>query len=174
MIGGPKGAAIGAIGGGIIGGFSGGAQEDADKQRQAAIQQAMAEQEQIRRQMARKQEEDLAKTMAFYGPAMGALEHLYGIPASAFSPPPGQPARTGTFNGMPATAAPIRPEFAGQVRNLSATKPLVGAQRMGTLRPGLQASAMGRQMPVAPPPAPPPTTLPPGAYNPWVNPWNRS
>jgi hypothetical protein len=165
------GTAIGAVGGALVGGFSGGAQDDANNQRNAAVNQAMADQERIRRDSAAQREVDLQRTMAFYGPALQQLEHLYGIPMSAWGQglPQNQQrgqVKTGMINGMPVSQAPMRPQFAGQMSNLGGTiKPIQGLQS-AQMRPAFQPMGMNSRMaprpPAAAPPPPPVNPFGPG------------
>jgi hypothetical protein len=178
-IGGPKGAAIGAIGGGFIGGFSGGEQEEADRQRQEAMVLAQQQQEINRRQSEEQRQQDLYTTMAFYGPALQSLEHLYGIPVSAWgrgapgnSPPPTRAMDAPMASGMSPIRAIRGLKSMGLWDQLSGAAPIPPGspviprmQETGTLRPGFAATPF-RPAGSAPPVAPTPPRPTPG-------PWKR-
>lgn len=140
MTAGPWGALAGGIGGGFLGGRAGAEQNKADATRRGALDQAIASQGDMSRDMNAQRERDLANTMGFYGPSLQALEHLYGIPMSAWGQglpqnrPAGPPPQTGMVNGMPAQAAPMRPEMATMFDKPvgGALKPLPGVQRAPT------------------------------------------
>jgi hypothetical protein len=180
MIGGPKGAAIGAIGGGIIGGISGGEQESADRQRQEAMVTAQQQQEINRRLAEEQRQQDLHTTMAFYGPALQSLEHLYGIPMSAWgsgapgnSPPPTRAMDAPmSSSGMSPIRAIRGLKSMGLWDQLSGAAPIPPGspvrppmQQTGTLKPGFAAT------PFRPAGSPPPASSPtppkrmPGAWS---------
>jgi hypothetical protein len=175
MIGGPKGAAIGAIGGGIIGGFSGGDREAADKQRQEAMVLAQQQQEINRRQSEEQRQQDLHTTMAFYGPALQSLEHLYGIPMSAWgrgapgnSPPPTRAMDAPMASGMSPIRAIRGLKSMGLWDQLSGAAPIPPGspviprmQQTGTLRPGFATTPFRQAGSPAPAPARPPSPPPP-------------
>ena len=132
----------GGIPGAIAGHYAGKEQDRAEQIQQAAMQDAIQRQDQLRREMEARRERDLANTMGFYTPALQSLEHLYGIPMSAWGQGlpanrPVTPPRQGFVNGMPAQAAPLRPEFQGMA------KPLGGMN--APLPPGVTSMPMRPQ-----------------------------
>lgn len=143
MIGGPVGAVVGGAAGGFLGGRAGAEQEQADATRRAGLDQAIAGQDTLRREMEARRQQDLERTMAFYGPALQALERLYGIPMSAWGEGLPQnaraamaPPRQGMLNGQAVNIANPRPEFSNMLRPLGgAPTPVPGVQKMATLRP---------------------------------------
>lgn len=141
MTGNPYAMAGGALAGGYIGGRAGAEQERADATRQAAMDQAIASQGGLQREMEARRQQDLERTMALYGPALQELERLYGVPMSAWGQAIPQnaraamaPPRQGMLNGQPVNIANRRPEF----QNLpvsSRPTPIQGLQKVGNLRP---------------------------------------
>lgn len=172
MIGGPKGAAIGAIGGGIIGGFSGGEQAAADRQRQEAMVLAQQQQEINRIRDQEQRQQDIDRTMALYGPALQSLEHLYGIPMSAWGAalPQNRPPTTRAVDaplggGLSPNRAIRGIKALGYWDQLTGAAPIPPGspvkphmQQIGTPKPGITATPFR--------PVPPPSSYqPPG----WVS-----
>lgn len=82
------GAGAGALLGGLTGLFSGhGARSAADTQR-AALDDAMKRLQQFSIQQQQKRQQDLSKTMAFYGPAEAYLKSIYSRPPEPSMRPP--------------------------------------------------------------------------------------
>lgn len=169
----------GALVGGVIGGFSGGEQDAADKQRREAM--LLAQQQQaIDANNAREQREiDLHRTMSLYGPALQSLEHLYGIPMSAWGPaaPGNSPPPTRAIDGPMSVGAPGR--VISSLKKMGLWDQLTGAapippgspvipkmQSIGALKPGIGVTPF-KPAPAASP-APRPRTP---AYGPAA--WGR-
>lgn len=80
LLGGPGGAAVGAGLGGGVGYLQGhGARSAADQQR-ASLDDAMKRLQQFSIQQQQNRQQDLQKTMAFYGPAENYLKSIYSRP----------------------------------------------------------------------------------------------
>lgn len=99
QIGGPWGAAIGG-GLGLLGGFLGsnGANE-AKQAQQRALDDAMKRLQQFSVQQQQNRQQDLQKTMAFYGPADQYLHSIYSQPPPAPNPTVPRGPRLGVLGG---------------------------------------------------------------------------
>lgn len=143
MIGGPIGALVGGGGGFLAGGYAGGAQNQADQTRRDAMDQAIDQQAALQRQQMSQRQRDIQNTMAFYGPVLKSLEHLYGIPAGSWGPGApggGPPPRSGMFQGMPVSIAQMRPEFQGMFSSpMRAAPPTLAGVTRAPSRPGIES-----------------------------------
>lgn len=124
----------GGIPGGIGGVLAGREQRKAEDIQQGAMDEAIQRQEQLRQEMDARRQRDLANTMGFYTPALQALEHLYGIPTSAWgqglpqnqAPPPARTA--GGWTGF--KVDPRTPTVGGMSdMTSSGPRPIQGLQR---------------------------------------------
>lgn len=147
---------------------------DAEKIREQGFDESIEQQAQDRRAIENRRQQDLDRTMSLYGPALQALERLYGIPMSAWGEALPQnrtrlPTRTGMLpNGQSVSAMPMRTDFLEQMpgaRNRigSGIKPIQGLQSMGAVRPQFQGMTMAPGPQAAPPPPPAPRPPRPGA-----------
>lgn len=162
MAAGPKGAIAGGGLGFLYGGLSGGEQEKADKQRQEAMVLAQQQQAIDSLQSKEQRQIDLDRTMALYGPALQALERLYGIPMSAWGQalPQNRPPTVRAVDG-PKSIGPVG-HVTDSLKKMGLWDQLTGAapippgspvrpnmQQMGTLKPGMSLTPL---KPATPPP----------------------
>lgn len=87
LLGGPMGAAAGAGLGGIGGYLNSRGTHDAANAQRGALDEAMKRLQQFSVQQQQNRQQDLQKTMAFYGPADSYLRSIYAQPP----PPPPNP-----------------------------------------------------------------------------------
>lgn len=127
-------------------------QRKAGQLRQEGMDRAISEQDLLREEMEARRAEDLKNTMAFYGPAMSALEEMYGIPASAWGAgapggaPPPPPPQTGMLpGGRPVTQMPFKsPAIANAARPMGGgTSSLPPGVRLAAAKPGLNRRRFG-------------------------------